>query len=103
MEISIAEYKLLKKIYPKKKITVNNEISDSLISKGLVKREILGLDKECCTIYSDEIELTTEGTIAYENYHKQKLSVRRANIQSWIAIAISICSLAVSIISLMRD
>ena len=42
MEISIAEYKLLKKIYPKKKITVNNEISDSLISKGLVKRKILG-------------------------------------------------------------
>lgn len=107
MEISKAEYKLLKKIFRKKKMAINNEISDVLLSKGLVKSNFV-----CMTIDSfsddygsndsDELQLTNDGIIAYENYHNRILSVRRANVQSWIAIGISTGSLAVSLISLLQ-
>lgn len=90
MEISKAEYKLLKKIFRKKKITINNEISDVLLSKGLVKSNFVcmtidSFSNDYVSNDSDELQLTNAGIVAYENYHNNKLSVRRANVQSWIA------------------
>lgn len=107
MEISKAEYKLLKKIFRNKKMAINNEISDVLLSKGLVKSDFVcmtidSVSDDCVSNDSDELQLTNDGIIAYENYHNKKLSVRRACIQSWIAIGISASSLAVSLISLLR-
>lgn len=101
MEISKTEYKLLKKIRQKGQFAIKNDISDTLICKGLVYSDEMGFDENCSTIYSDELKLTNDGVIAYENYRDKILSIRRANIQSWIAIIISIGSLAVSIISLL--
>lgn len=103
MEISKAEYKILRKMSQNKKMVINNEITDTLLSKGLVTSEILGMNEDCVTEYSNKLELTNDGVIAYENYHDKIVSVRRANIQSWIAIAISIGSLAVSVIALLRN
>ncbi|GEM_PF-4220977 len=102
MEISKAEYKLLKKISRNKKMAINNEISDLLLSKGLLTSEFVCMTLDCVSEYSNELELTNDGVIAYENYRDKILSVRRANIQSWLAIMISIGSLAVSLISLLQ-
>lgn len=102
MEISKAEYKLLKKISRNKELAINNEISDALLSKGLVKSDFDCMPLDCVFDKPDKLKLTNAGIVAYENYRSHTLSVRRANIQSWIAIGISTGSLAVSLISLLR-
>lgn len=102
MEISKAEYKLLKRIFRNKELAINNEISDVLLSKGLVKSDFGCMTIDCVSNDSDKLQLTNDGIIAYENYHYQKMSVRRACVQSWLAIGISAGSLAVALISLLR-
>lgn len=102
MKITRAEYKLLKKMIRRNKLNISDEIAEILRSKELIECEILGM-KNGIIQYSDEYHLTNDGKVMFENYRNNLLSIRRANIQSWIAIIISLCSLAVSIIALIID
>lgn len=101
MDITREEYKLLKRFYKTESIIVDNEISYFLIKKDLIEPKSCTYKREGICEPSEELVITNKGKIAYENYREKIISVRRANIQSWIAIAISIGSLAVSIIALL--
>lgn len=99
MEITREEFKALKLFYKGKNIDISDDILLVLFHKKLVEYEgyVRG-----STSFSYKPDITNRGKIVYENYHDNKLSVRRANIQSWIAIAISAGSFVLSLISLLN-
>lgn len=98
MDISHAEYKLLKKLNKAKKLVVDNETSDLLLSKGLVESEVTGFINGIVQ-YSDKIELTNSGKIAFEQYQYSHKTARGSSLRSWIAIVISCLALIVSAVN----
>lgn len=102
MDITREEYRLLKQFYKRGIIGIDNDISRILLKKKLIEHKGYTMNRDGSVVFSYEFVITNSGKIAYENYHDKIVSVRRANIQSWIAITISICSLAVSLISLLQ-
>lgn len=95
LDINESEYKLLKKLKSGKTIE-KDKFFYSLKDKGYVKDNFV-MQTENETFTSGDIEVTPNGTTAYENYRETHNQIKWASIRSWIAIAISAIALAFSI------
>lgn len=98
MNISVAEYKLLKKFYRKKELIVKNDISDILERKHFIEIIEAYLNDDGSE-KSFKYVITNDGVVAFEIY-------RESHIKYWIPIIISnlisIASLIISIIALKQ-
>lgn len=103
MEISKSEYTLLEQFYNSDYLILDNEISELLLQKELIKHQSSKLHRSGYVEFSPELVITNNGKIVYESYRKEIVTLKRATFQSWVAVIISIGSLAVSIISLITN
>lgn len=97
MQLSINEYKILKKLYKKKYPLDDSPELERLLDNDLVFREITGMDENQMT-YSELWQITIKGKAVYEKYRQDTHGIRMTSLRSWIAIIISAIALAVSII-----
>ena len=97
MQLSINEYKILKKLYRKSSPLEDSPELKRLPDNNLIYSEITGMD-EVQTTYSNTWQITVEGKVAYEKYRQDTHGIRMTSLRSWIAIIISAIALAVSII-----
>lgn len=97
MQLSINEYKILKKLYKKSYPLTESPELERLLDNGLVFREITGMNRNQMT-YSESWQTTIEGKAAYEKYRQETHGIRMTSLRSWIAIIISAIALAISII-----
>ena len=97
MNISHDEYKLLKKLYPKKVLHLIGYTAETLEKKNLIESIDVYLHDDPSK-KTNKYSLTNDGVIAYEQY-------REKHIKYWIPIIISnliaLTSLIVSIIAIM--
>lgn len=98
MQISEKEYKLLKKLYRKKRVLPASQERESLFNKGFITVEITGMVNDIIQ-YSDEYGITDSGIIAFEDYRFAHSTAKWTSIRSWIAIVISVIALTFTAIS----
>ena len=97
MNISKAEYEVLKRILSGEIIPEETEELRSLAGKDMIFCEIYGVVDE--EIHSSKYKVTNTGVIAYEEYRFRYVTTRNASIRSWIAIIISVLALVISAIN----
>ena len=90
------EAKLLKKLYKKGPLHIDNSVAEALMDKGLINYEeqpsvnsILRPD--------EKYVLTNDGKLAYEQYSEYHEELRKASFRSWVAIFISILALLLAL------
>lgn len=97
MNISVAEYKLLKKFYRKKELIVKNDISDILERKHFIEIIEAYLNDDGSE-KSFKYVITNDGVVAFEIYREEHRNIRNISIRSWIAIIISLIALIVTML-----
>lgn len=98
MQISQKEYKLLKKLYRKKRVLPESRERESLFSKGFITVEVSGM-VDGITQFSEQFGITNPGIIAFEEYRFAHSTVKWTSIRSWMAILISVIALTFTAIN----
>lgn len=96
MDITKAEYKLLKKFYRHEFLIVDNDIVDTLRSKKLIDYKSYKIQRDGSIEHSPELIITNNGKIVFEKYREDHQQMRRTSIHAWIAIIISLLALTVA-------
>ena len=96
MDITKKEYKLLKKFKQAEYLIISDELTDTLLDKGLIAHKTSKVNRDGSITKSPELVITNNGMIAYEKYFEN----HRASFHAWAALILSALALLVAIIDL---
>lgn len=100
MDITKKEYKLLKKFKQAEYLIISDELTDTLLDKGLIAHKTSKVNRDGSITKSPKLVITNNGMIAYEKYFENHREIHRASFHAWAALILSALALLVAIIDL---
>jgi len=97
LNISKAEFKVLKQMYKNGSMALPDEIAEILLSKHYIEYNNF-VPVNAVHNDTEEYILTNSGVIVYEQFYEDKVRFKKVEFRSWVAIVISVISVIISLL-----